>query len=200
MDLCEGLITRRRLREGKLEESVLDFFVVCHLVLPHITRMVIDEDQKHILTNYEQVRKGGKATDTDHATEYIDIDLEIITEKPKRHEVWNFKNQEAQESFKSLTSETEEFSNCFKNNLPVMKQIDNWRNVFQSHVKKAFKKVRIKTNPNDIVLPPEVFNLIDLRNQLVINEDNTEEINRLNVAISDIEAEINHNKVLPKLQ
>ena len=37
--------------------------------------MAIDEDKKHILTTYEQVRKGGKATDTDHATEYIDIDL-----------------------------------------------------------------------------------------------------------------------------
>ena len=30
LDLCEGLITRSRLRDGKLEESVLDFFVVCH--------------------------------------------------------------------------------------------------------------------------------------------------------------------------
>jgi hypothetical protein len=81
-----------------------------------------------------------------------------------------------------------------------MKQIDNWRNVFQSHVKKAFKKVRIKNNPKDKVLPLEVSNLIDLRNQLVINEDNTEEINRLNAAISDIEAEINHNKIMKHFQ
>ena len=58
-----------------MEKSVLDFFVVCHLVLPHVTRMVVDEEKKFILTNYEQVRKGGKAADTDHATEFIDLDL-----------------------------------------------------------------------------------------------------------------------------
>ena len=57
LDLYEGLITRRRFRNGKLEESVLDFFVVCHLVLPHIRRMVIEEERKYILTNYEEVLK-----------------------------------------------------------------------------------------------------------------------------------------------
>ena len=39
---CEGLITRRRLRDGQWEESVLDFFVVCSKVFPYVTRMVID--------------------------------------------------------------------------------------------------------------------------------------------------------------
>ena len=75
LDVCEGLITRSRFRSGKLEESVLDFFVVCHLVLPHISRMVIDEEGKYVLTNYQQVRNGGKAANSDHATQYIDIDL-----------------------------------------------------------------------------------------------------------------------------
>ena len=60
-------------------------------MLPHITRMVIDEEKRHILTNYKQVRRGGKANDTDHFTEYLDLDLEIVTEKPQRHEVWKFK-------------------------------------------------------------------------------------------------------------
>ena len=35
---CEGLITRRRFREDTLEESVLDFFVVCSKVLPYVKR------------------------------------------------------------------------------------------------------------------------------------------------------------------
>ena len=37
---CKGLITRSRLCKGVLEESVLDFFVVCHRVLPFVTKMV----------------------------------------------------------------------------------------------------------------------------------------------------------------
>ena len=68
LPLCQGLITRSRLRDGILEESVLDFFLVCDRVLPFVTSMVIDESRKYILTNYEQVRKGGKACDSDHST------------------------------------------------------------------------------------------------------------------------------------
>ena len=82
LSLCEGLITRSRLRDGKLEESVLDFFVVCDRVLPYVTKMEIDENKKYVLTNYEPARKGGKASDTDHATQIMDVNLTVMTEKP----------------------------------------------------------------------------------------------------------------------
>ena len=140
LDLCEGLITRSRFRNGKLEESVLDFFIVCHMVLPHVKRMVIDEQKKHILTNYEQVKKGGKAADTDHATEYIDFDLKVSSEKPVRKEIWNFKDKESQNVFKIQTSETKEFSKCFENNLFLFEQFENWRKVLKIHCNQAFKK------------------------------------------------------------
>ena len=45
LPICDGLVTRRRIKDGVLEESVLDFFLVCNLVLPHITKMVIDESK-----------------------------------------------------------------------------------------------------------------------------------------------------------
>ena len=94
LPLCKGLITRRRLREGKLEESILDFFVVCAQVLPYIISMEIDESKKYVLTNYEQARK---VSDTDHATEILDVDMEILVEKPwKRREIFNFKDRESQ--------------------------------------------------------------------------------------------------------
>ena len=50
LPLCEGTITRSRVKDGKVEKSILDFFVVCSRVLPHITKMVIDENKKHVLT------------------------------------------------------------------------------------------------------------------------------------------------------
>jgi hypothetical protein len=143
LSLCEGLVTRTRFREGKLEKSVLDFFVVCHLVLPHVTKMVIDEESKYILTNYEKAKRGGKSCNTDHATEYTDVNLKLITEKPTRVEVWNFKNKKAQNNFKIQTSETNYFTSCFDNNLPTLKQIEQWKQVFGSYCRKAFKKVRL---------------------------------------------------------
>ena len=91
--LCEGLITRSRTREDRVEKSVLDFFVVCDRVLPFLTRMVIDEDKKYILTNYQAVRNGGKAADSDHNTQCIDLDLKVESVKPERSEMVNFDAQ-----------------------------------------------------------------------------------------------------------
>ena len=77
--MCEGLITRCRTKDGKEEKSVLDFFVVCSRVLPYITKMIIDEKKQHILTNYKNVKRGSKATDTDHFTQQLDLKLELIS-------------------------------------------------------------------------------------------------------------------------
>ena len=63
LEICDGLITRSRVCDGALQESVLDFFVVCSRVLPFVTRMVIDTDRKYILTNYKPSKRGGDAVD-----------------------------------------------------------------------------------------------------------------------------------------
>ena len=90
----------------------------------------MDEDNKYVLTNYKKVKLGEKATNSDHATEYMDVNLKIVSEKPKRREIWNFKNKESQKKFKKLTTETKDFSECFENDLSVFDQINKWRTVF----------------------------------------------------------------------
>ena len=200
LDLCEGLITRSRLRDGRKEESILDFFVVCHYVLPHLTRMVIDVEKKYVLTNFEQVRKGGKAADTDHATEYIDLDLKVITSKPERKEIWNLKNKESQDIFKVQTSKTKEFSSCFKTKLPLIKQIENWKKLLNSQIDTAFRKVRITKKKNIKPLSSEISKLINTRNGLVRDSGPVSEINQLNEVISNLEAEINRNQIIKQFQ
>ena len=53
--------------------------------------------------NYEHVRKEGKANDTDHAIEYMDVEIKVITEKLVRNEVWNLKCTESQQAYKKQT-------------------------------------------------------------------------------------------------
>ena len=113
--------------------------------------MVIDEEKRYILTNYKSAKKGAKASDTDHATEYLDLNIKVITEKPKRIEVWNYKNKKAQYNFKIQTSETKEFSNCFENNIPVLKQI-----VLKSHCRKSFREIRVTKKVFAEKIPHEV--------------------------------------------
>ena len=48
LNICQGLLTRVRNKGGKLEGSILDFFVVCAKILPHIVKMEIDQDKRKI--------------------------------------------------------------------------------------------------------------------------------------------------------
>ena len=98
LDICEGLITRVRNKNGKLEQSVIDFFVVCRKVLPYVKKMIIDEKKEFILTNYERARLNGKSIDTDHFTQYIDLDIAI-----EKAEILDFKKEQNQERFKEIT-------------------------------------------------------------------------------------------------
>ena len=57
LDICKGIITRRRQTKHRLEESVLDVFVVCDKVLEYVTKMVVDEEKQFVLTNYNQLKE-----------------------------------------------------------------------------------------------------------------------------------------------
>ena len=63
LPICKGVNTRVTKRKGKLVQSVLDFYVVCQHVLQSVVEMEIDVDRKYNVTNFNKVRKGGKATD-----------------------------------------------------------------------------------------------------------------------------------------
>ena len=195
LPLCEGLITRSRIKGGKIERSVLDFFVVCSRVLPFVKRMVVDESKNFILTNYKNVVTCGKACDSDHATEFMDVDLNIIAEKPERKEIYNYKDIDAQMMFKNLSTETKEFSNSFNNNLDVLQQVENWRNVLFSHIRKSFQKIRIKKK-NIKPLNRSISKLIDRRNRLINLEADNIQIQHLNEEIAEFEAEENRSKII----
>ena len=197
LQICEGLITRARNKDGKMEESVIDFFVVCNRVLPYVQKMVIDEKKEFVLTNYTRDKQGVKAIDTDHYTQYIDINLEIENPKIKRIEILDFKIKKNQEKFRHLTANTTKFTKCFENLLPLHIQIQNWKTLLNASCKEAFSKIRIKKK-RYLKVNNEVSELIKKRNELKSsNEIQTkDEIDRINTRISDIEALENRTKIV----
>ena len=136
-----------------------------------------------------------KACDSDHATEILDIDLNILNEKPVRRELYNFKDKVAQEDFKSATSETKDFTVCFLNDVPLIDQVEDWRKVLNLYCRKSFKKIRIKTKSTQ-PLKPKLSRLIDLRNSLSLKDKSSNEIDDLNKVISEIEAEENRRIIM----
>ena len=197
--MCEGVITRIRNKDGIEEKSALDFFIVCSPVLPYITKMVIDVDKKHILTNYSQAKQGGKATDSDHFTEYMDLNLQLVSSKPERKEIYNFKDTKSQETFHKMTSNTKEFSNCFQNNLPIHVQVQNWRRMLKSYCQNILKKIRINGKKRSKPLNVKISALIDERNKIVqsvSDQKNTKKLKEIEERISDMEAAENYEVIM----
>ena len=58
LQLCEGLIIRKRVAKQKVEQAILDFFIICDKVRPFLGKMIIDESRKHVLTNFNPIRVG----------------------------------------------------------------------------------------------------------------------------------------------
>ena len=116
LQLCEGLITRIRKTKNGCEKSVLDFFIVCNKILPFVKKMIIDEPRAHVLTNFNPVKTKGRAIETDHTTEILELELSYQKRRKERKEVFNFKNQECQAVFHELTSLTSDLTGCFKDN------------------------------------------------------------------------------------
>ena len=104
LDICERLITRRRKTVRGTEESILDIFIVCQKILPFVKRMIVDEDQKNVLSNYVK-RKG----------EYIvKKSINYMVKKPDRIETFNFRNKECQDKFYDITNTSNLLSECFQ--------------------------------------------------------------------------------------
>ena len=118
--------------------------MVCNRVLPFVKKMVIDEDQKYVLTNFEKVKNGGKANNSDHFTQFMDLELEIENVKPERIEIYDIKKKVYQDKFRKLTSETSDLSKCFETNAPLYAQIENWRTLLRFYCNQAFPKIKIK--------------------------------------------------------
>ena len=132
---------------------------------------------------------------SDHFTEYMDIDMKIVSEKPERIEFFNFKDEQSQNNFRKSTSETEDFTNCFLDDGPLEVQIENWRRVLNSHCKEVFKKIRIRKKKIKPI-KSSIANLINERNRIIANPENKDKIDSINNEISEKEAEENRNIIV----
>ena len=106
LNRCKGLATRIRNKDGKIEESIIDFFVVCKRVLHHVTDVIIDNKRNNTITNYRGKKRGRKAVDSDHMTLILNLNLNILPQKQQKIQMLDFKNSEGQGIFKKKIPHT----------------------------------------------------------------------------------------------
>ena len=143
LESCKGVITRRRMLENRIEQAVLDFFLINEKLRPFFKELIIDEEKEYGLCNLAQIKKNKKIIESDHNSLICAFNIEINKIKPVREEMFNLRSNKCQEEFKKATENNSDLVNCFKNGLSFEKQTRKWQKLFNSILKKCFKKVRI---------------------------------------------------------
>ena len=150
---CFGLITRYRKTVNGVEESVIDFFIVCRRFFNLIIRMDIDEKRIYTLTKFS-TKNGDKTNkESDHNLCILNINNSWTTEtveKEERIEIYNFKRKEDFENFINETNHNSELIDCFNDsNEDLNKSCDKWLSILNNIIKRCFQKIRLrKTKPN----------------------------------------------------
>ena len=146
LNVCEGLITRKRKTIPRTEVAALDFFLVNSVMLPFIEQMKIDVIDEFTLANHAQNRKNGKSVISDHRPLILKLNLEFTKMRPQRLEQYNFKSEECRKLFTEITESTTKLTECCKNNFSNKGKGEMWQKELERVVQQAFQKKRIVTS------------------------------------------------------
>ena len=139
---CSGVLTRSRTREGRKEESVLDYIIVNQKAEPFLQEMKIDEKKEKVLTRY--LKK--KIVTSDH--NILSCSLNIPHRRPPKQRIERFSLRNAEDlvKFKEETTHTSRFTECFRNEGSVREQGKRWLKVLMNTIHKTFRKIRVTDN------------------------------------------------------
>ena len=142
-DLCQGSITRQRKTINGLEESILDYVIVCQEMFSYLSSMVIDEARTFVLTKYAKIRGKTVITQSDHnpiICQFNYLWSDNVQNGEQRREIFNYKDPEGLIKFKQLTS-LNTLSKCV--NSDVKGSGKKWIKEFNNIIQRSFKKIRI---------------------------------------------------------
>jgi hypothetical protein len=177
---CSGLITRHRTTVNGVEESVIDFFIVCRRFFDMINSLLIDEKRIYCLTKFSSKTGNKNIKESDHNMFILNMNISWDTafeDTVERNEIYNYKNKDDFENFKEMTSDNSALRNCFNEDEEDLNTACNrWFSTLNSIIKKCFKKIRIKKQimSNDDELDKLFTQKEELKTYIATN-DNTEE-------------------------
>ena len=144
LPICKGSITHVCHTIERIEESILDFFIVCDVILSLVSNMKIDTQGEITLTRFK-----GNVVKTVHRMLKLEVDLIFHKEKVHdRIDLFNIRNKKCQKVFQEFTSKGNMLSNCFvSDDVNVNTQFQRWQRRFNKAINACLKKCR--TNPID---------------------------------------------------
>ena len=79
----QGTITRRRVTQGRTEESIIDIVMFSHDMNPHFKSLKVDEEKRHVLKSIRKTKRGIKVKESDHHVIETEFNYEIMNGNKK---------------------------------------------------------------------------------------------------------------------
>ena len=155
--------------KDKVEESIIDYFIVCQDFYNFINSMVVDTERNFVLTKYIKKKEKSYTVESDHNPMILDINIPWNSKiKEDRIKIFNLRSKECQIEFFKSTNRGNTLKNCFINN-GIKKEGKLWINHMKLKILQNFKKIRIKKQQNKKDI--EISRLIS-QNKMVNDQEN----------------------------
>ena len=173
LDICEGKFTHVKVTKDVTTKTILDFFLVCDKILPHVTKMKIDEKGENALTRYKNY-----IVKSDHNMLTLEINLTFHNEKShERTEMFSFKNKKSQVLFKEYTTNTTIFTKCFLTDENINLQFEKWKKRLQKSFHACFRRIRVGDNKKKLSFMDHLMN--EKKEIVKSRHPNKEQLDRL---------------------
>ena len=148
MDVCKGLVTRKRMTKSTTEKSVIDFVILSEDLRKDVDCILIDDERKHVLTRITKNKSGVVKVESDHNVIFTKLKMQWDKKVcQQRRELFNLKNAECQKAFKEATTiENNNYylSSVFDEKCDINIVTEKFMKRLQKIISKCFRKVRIK--------------------------------------------------------
>ena len=141
---CEGSVSRRRVTKKGIEESILDFLIVCEEMSNFFQSMKIDPSC--VLTRYMKSKGKIKIIPSDHFPLFAQFKLRWNSNvKPPNNQstIFNFNDKKGLQQFKNMTNGNI-LSSVFQNG-NILEESKLWLKSLKTILYKCFPVVRVKS-------------------------------------------------------
>ena len=143
---CEGVITRYKKTARGVEQSVLDYFVVCSDFYQNILKMTIDDKRQYTLSRFYKYKTRTSTVESDHNVLILQVGLKWNRNiRKERKEIYNVKNISYQKIFNENTSNNRKLIEVLQNT-DIFQAGAKWIKELKHMISISFKKIRISNS------------------------------------------------------
>ena len=193
-DTCDGVITRERVADDKVEKSVIDYILMCERMKSFLTSVHVDEDRNHVLHRIIKNKTGAKVINSDHNILHCKFSV-TFTRNPVRikNEFFNYKSEEGMKNFLTETTTNTDLSDCFLHE-DFKHGASKFFKTLKRKLHKCFKKIRIKSgtphNVGNKSVQDKLKKRMELKDCLKNNKYNGDPKETIKTKLEEIEAEL----------